>query len=57
MTCALLKEVSTLAGEAHETLKDKDRATPKNLNRLDRLVIKLRACRLSIPELALSSRS
>jgi hypothetical protein len=41
VTCVLLKEVSTLAGEAYETLKDKDRATPKNLNRLDRLVIKL----------------
>lgn len=41
MTCALHKEISTLAGEAYETLKDKDRATPKNLNRLDRLVIKL----------------
>jgi hypothetical protein len=42
MTCALLKEVSALAAEAYETLKDKDRATQKNLNRLDRLASKLR---------------
>lgn len=42
MTCSLLKEISVLAAEAHETLKDRDRATPKNLNRLDRLASKLR---------------
>jgi len=41
MTCALLKEITTLASEAYETLKDRDRATPKNLNRLDRLSTKL----------------
>jgi hypothetical protein len=41
VTCALLKEVSVMAFEAYETLKDKDRATPKNLNRLDRLSTKL----------------
>ncbi len=42
MTSALMKEVGALASEACETLKDRDRATPKNLNRLDRLVAKLR---------------
>lgn len=42
MTCALLKEVSVLAAEAYETLKDRHRATPKNLKRLDRLASKLR---------------
>jgi len=42
MTSALMKEVSVLASEAYESLKDRDRATPKNLNRLDRLVTKLR---------------
>ena len=41
-THTLLKEVSTLAAEAYETLKDRDRATNKNLNRLDRLASKLR---------------
>ena len=41
VTGTLLKEVSTLASEAYETLKDRDRATPKNLNRLDRLSNKL----------------
>ena len=42
VTHSLLKEVSTLAAEAYETLKDRDRATNKNLNRLDRLASKLR---------------
>ena len=42
MTSALLKEVSVLAAEAYQTLQDRDRATPKNLNRLDRLASKLR---------------
>jgi hypothetical protein len=42
VTCALLKEVSTLAAESWTTLKDRDRATPKNLNRLDRLSGKLK---------------
>lgn len=42
MTSALFKEISTLAAEAYETLKDRDRATPKNLQRIDRLASKLR---------------
>ena len=42
VTNSLLKEVSHLAAEAYETLKDRDRATNKNLNRLDRLASKLR---------------
>jgi hypothetical protein len=42
MTSALMREVSHLATEAYDTLKDRDRATPKNLNRLDRLVSKLK---------------
>lgn len=41
MTCSLLKEISVLAAETYETLKDRGRATPKNLNRLDRLSSKL----------------
>lgn len=42
MTFVLLKEVSTLAADSWITLKDRDRATPKNLNRLDRLSGKLK---------------
>ncbi|MCF8036806.1 MAG: DUF3150 domain-containing protein [Desulfobacteraceae bacterium] len=42
VTHSLLKEVSCLAAEAYETLKDRDRATPKNLQRIDRLASKLR---------------
>lgn len=42
VTHSLLKEVSCLAAEAYETLKDRDRATPKNLQRIDRLAAKLR---------------
>ena len=41
MSNNLLREVSALASEAHESLADKDKATKKNLNRIDRLVNKL----------------
>ena len=56
MTCALLKEVSVLAAEAYETLKDRDRATPKNLNRLDRLASKLRGMAFVDPGVKLIER-
>ncbi|GAB6060677.1 DUF3150 domain-containing protein [Desulfonatronum parangueonense] len=42
LTGTMLREISILAGETHNSLKDRDRATFKNLNRLDRLADKLR---------------
>lgn len=42
LTGTMLREISILAGETHNSLKDRDRATFKNLNRLDRLAEKLR---------------
>lgn len=54
--CALHKEIGVLASEAYETLKDKDRATPKNLNRLDRLVIKLQGLSFVNPGIGMIGR-
>ncbi|GAB6060644.1 DUF3150 domain-containing protein [Desulfonatronum parangueonense] len=42
LTGTMLREITILAGETHQSLKDRDRATFKNLNRLDRLAEKLR---------------
>lgn len=42
MTNTLLREISHLSAEAYAALKDKDKATTRNLNRLDRLVGKLK---------------
>lgn len=49
MSCALVKEMSVLAAESYQTLKDRDRATPKNLNRLDRLASKLKGLAFVTP--------
>ena len=45
----MLREISILAGETHTSLKDRDRATFKNLNRLDRLAEKLRGLSFVTP--------
>jgi hypothetical protein len=42
LTGTMLREISILAGETHNSLRDRERATFKNLNRLDRLAEKLR---------------
>ncbi len=42
LTGTMLREVSILAGETYTSLKDRERATFKNINRLDRLAEKLR---------------
>jgi hypothetical protein len=53
MTSSIFNEICTLSAEAHETLKDRDRATPKNLNRLDRLARKLRGLSFIEPGLGI----
>jgi hypothetical protein len=45
----LLREVATLAEDAYQSLRDRDRATPKNLNRLDKLADKLRGLSFVTP--------
>ena len=45
----LLREVATLAEDAYQSLKDRDRATFKNLNRLDKLTDKLRGLSFITP--------
>jgi hypothetical protein len=42
LTGTMLREISILAGETYNSLRDRERATFKNLNRLDRLAEKLR---------------
>jgi hypothetical protein len=42
MTNTLLREISHLSAEAYSALKNKDKATTRNLNRLDKLVGKLK---------------
>ncbi len=42
LTGTILREISILAGETYNSLRDRERATFKNLNRLDRLAEKLR---------------
>ncbi|SMP83098.1 Protein of unknown function [Desulfonatronum zhilinae] len=49
LTGTMLREISILAGETHTSLKDRDRATFKNLNRLDRLAEKLRGLSFVTP--------
>jgi hypothetical protein len=49
LTNNLLREVSTLAEDAYQSLKGRDRATPKNLNRLDKLADKLRGLSFVTP--------